>query len=315
MLLATAIALLTLGHMARAKDIACPPPPAQYTKDVSVDTKAEIGKLGKLSAGELVNQTRVVTQPLLDKAPNQDRIYLEQSLISMFCQIISATSLPDDQKMDRLHVFTLEVLSFHKGGDPLSALPAVGPAPPVGRRESAKSGSPSSKVSKVDPDLVKYVDLQVHGSRDKKGKNIAFRVLHYDGVDVQELEGAAQRALQDRGLEVMPLFKPRFVQDEIATNLFAGSASVANRLQLGERCDKVLLARLKLAGPVDSLNGLYITHWILTIHVISPETGEVTSQREIDAKGAGTSAEASREKAVHELAESVEEIFKLWSWT
>ena len=305
--LAATFTYMSAGSVAHAKDLNCPPPPAQTATNVSVDTRAEIGKLGKLSAGELANQTRVVAQPLFDKVPNQDRFYLAQSMLSLFCQMMRTTSLPDEQKLDRLQTFNQQIMEFIAN----TSLPS-----PVKKENGKHAGSASVRVAAIDPALEKYVDLTVHKSIDKKGRNIAFRVLRYEGVDVEPLESAAREVLLDRGFNVMPLFKPNFTKDEIARTLFTGSESLAKRLRLSERCDTVLLAKLKLAGPVSNAGGgLYITHWILSIHAISPESGDVTSQREIEAKGAGSSPEASQARAVRELEESIEETLKLWSWT
>lgn len=286
---------------ALAGAIACPDPPAQYAKDVNTDTQVAIGALGRLKASELANKTQVVTKPLLDNVPNSDRFYLTQSLISTFCRMISASSLTDNEKLDRLTAFTDQIMSPYLGGNTRPRLSAADP--------SSRPVIPP----KQNKDLEKYIDTSARRSADRK--NIAVSVLEYAGANVDALEGAARRTLSDRGYNVMPLFRADFTRDEIGRTLFSGNAAVANRLELRKHVDTVLLGRLRLVGPVSNVNGLFISEWELDLRAISPETGSVTDERQIVEKGGGPSPDSSRAAALRQIEENLALQLAEWSWT
>lgn len=325
---------------AQANGISCPEAPVQTARDWSVDTQGTVAGLGKLKAGELANQTHVVTKPLFDNVPNSDRFLLAQSLISLFCKTIANSSLPDKEKLDRVQAFTDQIMSLWLGArNPASNSDRTGASNAPGR-SSTRAGSPATSAEDTattsDPtgaarlhsarnpqalktlpkgptDLEKYIDSSAHGSEDKK--NVAVTVLEYADMDVSPLQDAAQRALRERGYNVLPLFRASFSKDEIGRTLFTGSSAVATRLELRKHCDTVLLGRLRLVGTVSNVNGLYISEWALAIRAISPETGSVTDEMELHEKGGGTTPAASKADAIRRLEQSVELQLTQWSWT
>src|SRR5437867_1416905 len=81
--------------------IQCPEAPKQFSKTVTVETEGKASALGKLGAAELKNKTEVVAKDLLEKVPNQDRVLLGQTLISVYCQMLDqSTQLSDKEKLD-----------------------------------------------------------------------------------------------------------------------------------------------------------------------------------------------------------------------
>jgi hypothetical protein len=126
---------------AQQRQLTCPAPPQQVARDVSVDTKGKVAGLGKLKVGELENKTEVVVKPLLDSTPNSDRLLMAQMMTSIFCQVISQSSLSDKEKLDRFDAFNEKILGLLS-----TAPPTQSPAP-----ATQAPTTPASSKPKVEP--------------------------------------------------------------------------------------------------------------------------------------------------------------------
>ena len=85
--------LLALGASA-AQAMDCPDPPKQQQRDWDNQVRAEVGRIGPVKGIELETKVKNVTQDLLVKLPNADRLYLEQMMFSAYC-----SALRDDASM------------------------------------------------------------------------------------------------------------------------------------------------------------------------------------------------------------------------
>jgi hypothetical protein len=88
----------------------CASPPVQLTKDVQVEVNAAVAKIGPVSGGELKNQTRIVTQDLLSKLPDANKVYLEQMMFSAYCSALrDDKAQPEARKAQLLLEYSTEV--------------------------------------------------------------------------------------------------------------------------------------------------------------------------------------------------------------
>ncbi|MBI3350215.1 MAG: hypothetical protein HY020_23760 [Burkholderiales bacterium] len=85
--------LLALGSPA-AQAMDCPDPPKQQQRDWDAQIRAEVGRIGPVKGAELEAKVKNVTQDLLVKLPNADKLYLEQMMFSAYC-----SALRDDASM------------------------------------------------------------------------------------------------------------------------------------------------------------------------------------------------------------------------
>lgn len=86
------VAAMSLAQAAMALD--CPEPPLQTRKDWDVAVRAEVGRIGVVRGAELDTKVRSVTQDLMGKLPNADKLYLEQMMFAAYC-----SGLRDDMAM------------------------------------------------------------------------------------------------------------------------------------------------------------------------------------------------------------------------
>lgn len=145
--------------------------------------------------------------------------------------------------------------------------------------------------------------------------NIAVRLIESPGTDSASVSSAVNRALRDRGFNVIALFKPAFAQEGFDQALFEGNSSLAKRLQLAEHCDSLLLGVVRIVSPPRSAGGMYITEMALDIRKISPVTGSVVDQLEVREKGGALDARSSVAAAVDKLASSTESQLVAWPTT
>jgi hypothetical protein len=156
-----------------------------------------------------------------------------------------------------------------------------------------------------------YIDRGVH--RVSGSLNVA--VVVQGAADTAPLLSAMHRALIDRDMAVVPLFREKFRRDGTAQRLFAGDAALATSLKLRDYVDSVLLAEFRFAGPAQHVQGgLYIREGVLEVHAIDPSSGEVRKVLEIREKGGGSTAEQSSENALTRLEESIENDISGWIW-
>jgi hypothetical protein len=134
--------------------------------------------------------------------------------------------------------------------------------------------------------------------------NVAVRVLPAASVDVSPIVTAISRALRTRGFSVLPVFNDRISADGLDSQLFEGSPSLVERLDMASFTDSAVLGRIRL-GAANSVNGLFVTETSLDLRQISARTGEVMDQIEVRAKGGGLTSEASLGKSINELAQNI----------
>jgi hypothetical protein len=281
---------------------------------VTVDTKGAIGALGKLKAGELANQTQVITKPLFENVPNSDRFLVAQSMISMFCKMISTSALPDKEKMDRVQAFTDQIMAPWMGAERARPDVSAESSYASGRGQSSNETRLKSEAPRRSPsDYERYINASA--PRVAGTLNVALALRGLPGHSPGSLEGAMQRALIDRGMSVIPLFRESFQKEGLERRLFLGDATLAGALKLREHIDSVLVGELRFVGPAQLVSdGLYVREAVLEVHAIDPASGRVMHTLEIREKGGGANAELSSVNALERLEEKVQASISEWTW-
>jgi hypothetical protein len=201
-----------------------------------------------------------------------------------------------------------QVVGGNVGGSAVQSLP-VEPAPASAPKERVAFASRPSVASPYE----RYIDPGVH--RVAGTLNVAVALQGLPGFPAGPLKDAVHRALIDRGMTVVPLFRELFMRDGTARRLFAGDASLAAGLKLREHVDSVLLAELRFVGPAQSMgDGLYIREAVLEVHAVDVSSGEIRKVLEIRGKGGGANEELSSINAVDRLQEQVEANIAGWVW-
>lgn len=93
-LIAFGVISLELCYQGVSLAFTCPDQPKQISKDFEGEVNIEVGKLGPVSGGELKTKAKQITRDLLEKAPDRDRVYLEQMMYASYC-----TSLQDNKAL------------------------------------------------------------------------------------------------------------------------------------------------------------------------------------------------------------------------
>jgi len=211
--------------------------------------------------------------------------------------------------------------------DETPSSPHAAQSPPPSSESPRDAMSPAPHVEPVriikpiqtpKPDALvasPYIDTQV---RRQDGRvNVAVQIVTLPGSELAPIEGAAARALRERGYNVLPLFRERFAHDGLDQKLFNGDASLTRSLQLRRYCDRVVLGAVRFQGPAQHVGqGLFIREAVAVFRLIDPETGQVTGRElEIPVKGGGADAAASTADALRTLAEQIPMEVSAWSWT
>ncbi len=115
------LACAALWHPAFAYD--CPKPAQQLAQDVSTDIKSDVSALKGVAVASFETKAQTVTQDLFSKYPHADNLAVAITMISMFCQVILPSSMPDAEKLDRL--YRLEELITHTSGQSVPMAPSV----------------------------------------------------------------------------------------------------------------------------------------------------------------------------------------------
>ena len=88
----------------------CPRMPEQVRKDLQVEVKAAVAKIGPVSGAELQTVTNAVTQDLMGKLPQADKVYLEQMMYVTYCSALrDDKTLPETEKANRIKAYNFEV--------------------------------------------------------------------------------------------------------------------------------------------------------------------------------------------------------------
>ncbi|MEO6276954.1 hypothetical protein [Roseateles sp.] len=99
--------LLALGAPA-AQAMDCPDPPKQQQRDWDTLVRTEVGRIGPVRGAELEAKVKNVTQDLLVKLPNADKLYLEQMMFSAYC-----SALRDDKSVSE-SVKARQILDYRR---------------------------------------------------------------------------------------------------------------------------------------------------------------------------------------------------------
>jgi hypothetical protein len=94
LLIALGVMSLELGSQGIGLAFTCPDQPKQISKDFEGEVNIEVGKIGPVSGAELKTKAKQTTRDLLEKAPERDRVYLEQMMYASYC-----TSLQDNKAL------------------------------------------------------------------------------------------------------------------------------------------------------------------------------------------------------------------------
>lgn len=81
----------------------CPKPTQQLTPEVVTEVRGSTTTLFSASNDNYDIVARSTSRDLFEKYPNADRIAVMNTMLSMFCQVIMASSMSDDDKLDRLY--------------------------------------------------------------------------------------------------------------------------------------------------------------------------------------------------------------------
>ena len=104
--MATAFLLLS---SASAFALDCPKAPQQLSKDSEVKVRASVLKIGPVKGGDLQTEAKKVTQDLLSKLPNADKVYLEQMMFAAYCSPLGS-SFPDNPGLNSRCFYRVETL-------------------------------------------------------------------------------------------------------------------------------------------------------------------------------------------------------------
>jgi hypothetical protein len=160
--------------------------------------------------------------------------------------------------------------------------------------------------------IERYID---RGSRRVPGmSNVALRLIESNDANSESVASALDRALRERGFNVVSPFKPAFSSEGLDRQLFEGSPTLAQRLALAEHCDSVVIGSVRMVKAPRNAGGMYITEMALQLRQIS-STGSRMDQTEVREKGGALDASSSVSAALEKLAESAEAELAAWPRT
>jgi hypothetical protein len=122
-----------------------------------------------------------------------------------------------------------------------------------------------------------------------------------------------REALRAKGYRPVTLFKAAFNSDGLDKDMFDGRVGMLKQLQIAKYCDRVVLGSVRLRHDAVA-EGYFVAEVILTLRVISAQTGEQMGLSEVPKKGSGATAEASITDALGMLETIIVEKIGEWSW-
>jgi ankyrin repeat protein len=147
LLMASALAAALAPAAARAQRIECPAVPQQVAPETEVQVRASVGRLARVTGGDLSLGTRRTVNDLLARLPEAQTVYLEQMLFAAYCSAVrDDPSLTRSQQADRLQRYGREMraaLAAARAPAPTST-PRREPAAPPARPRSDRSTSPGA---------------------------------------------------------------------------------------------------------------------------------------------------------------------------
>lgn len=121
-------------------------------KDWEVNVRAEVAKIGPLKGADLKTTTRNITQDLLGKLPEGERIYLEQMMFAAYCSTLrDDKTLTETERSKRLKEYIREVRSVIsiKNGTKSRRKPPISKKDVVGDAKSLPPSPPTEKGTTV----------------------------------------------------------------------------------------------------------------------------------------------------------------------
>ena len=118
---------IIIFNIQNAYAIECPPPPQQFTNEISGNVKGELrGALQKLVGGSLEGKVDVIANNLFSQYPNADRLTLAVGIMSMYCQIINeSTQWDDNRKLQAINEMNTQILRLINPPDASSNIPEL----------------------------------------------------------------------------------------------------------------------------------------------------------------------------------------------
>lgn len=95
---------------AAAAQIDCPAAPRQAQPELVVEANAAVGKLARITGGDLSVRTRRTVRDLLERLPDANAVYMEQMLFAAYCTAVRGDrTLTPAQQAERLARYAREV--------------------------------------------------------------------------------------------------------------------------------------------------------------------------------------------------------------
>jgi hypothetical protein len=113
----------------------CPPPIQQKDSDVKGDLEANAQTLLRIGTLQLKGAAQKTVVDLFSKYPNADRVAIANAIISMTCNLLNKSNLPDSQKWERWQNIVNAIMAAT-----IPALPPSGVSPTPQRRGDAETG-------------------------------------------------------------------------------------------------------------------------------------------------------------------------------
>jgi uncharacterized protein len=128
----------------------CPSMPEQARKDVQVEVKTAVAKIGPLSGAQLETVTKAITQDLMGKLPQADRVYLEQMMYASYCSALrDDKTLSEAEKATRIRTYNLEVRRTLQGPSQIKPQEKGSLTPLEARTELSKLSLPYTPAAFV----------------------------------------------------------------------------------------------------------------------------------------------------------------------
>jgi hypothetical protein len=105
------VLLIAILMPAVASGLECPSMPQQTQKDLEVEVRAAVGKIGPARGAELETKTKAVTRDLMGKLPQADKVYLQQMMFAAYCSALrDDKSISETEKGKRIKAYNDQVL-------------------------------------------------------------------------------------------------------------------------------------------------------------------------------------------------------------
>ncbi len=139
-------------------------------------------------------------------------------------------------------------------------------------------------------------------------RTAAILVRQESGESLPNVESAISTLLAKQGIEpVQSFFKPAFIQEGQAKNLFAGDWTVSEQLQLGRRVDYVLIGFGKVTYSTNQeLGGMLTANFELELKCLNVVSQKICHSKTFITPGAGYTQGTALQDAVEHLQPRLE---------